>query len=585
MKRIILILLVILNLFILGLILLKKSENTEHFDVSTPSSSAPIITCPTLAPASNTIEYDDDSASPSTITKTNVCSNQKTIYIKGDSEIVKCDDDEDCTGGTTCFGYDTDDKHCLTKQAYAADELNSHQDAYITIDPKDTANVNTFNKDNGSGKVKFSFSFMLQNTGDATPEQKNYIVSSQSKLWSIYYQNKELFLAVNDVKGPVVFTEVDRIKLNTDALESYTEYPIIINVTRYKVVINFITSDAKELFLKNKDCITGSQCKTNYTHSDCIDGTCLVTSDEYYLGALIHNNGSGVVIDGDHKNVYTDIFLYGYKIIKPTPNDSTATDPVTIANTVCSNSFYGKNYKNKRKCLQECNKIDVCSKAECSSEDQCGDVSICEFEPIGRHSIDCIQQCIQNVDCTADFCKDKCENCGSSSDDCPWNKKQDTEMYDSQYFDKTGKPSPILITLSTVSTDGAKAIVKWRPAYPGKLPVKGYISYLYKTFNKAEAVRINKINISNCLEYCEYIIKELEPNETYTFGIKAYNDIGLGEISNLLTFKASIINVNLDFTMEEDIDDSAIGDFSLECHNDEFEQVGNTTEPVIASPA
>ena len=79
--------------------------------------------------------------------------------------------------------------------------------------------------------------------------------------------------------------------------------------------------------------------------------------------------------------------------------------------------------------------------------------------------------------------------------------------------------------------------------------------------------------------------KELEPNETYTFGIKAYNDIGLGEISNLLTFKASIINVNLDFTMEEDIDDSAIGDFSLECHNDEFEQVGNTTEPVITTPA
>lgn len=583
MKRIILILLVILNLFILGLILLNKTDNTEHF-ASTSSASVPIQTCQThTTPPENAILYDGkDTNSDFTITKTNVCNTPQPIFINNSDELVECTEGKDCEDikDTKCHEYDNDKSYCLQKTSGEGDELNSLQKAYITIRPEEPTN-NPFNKD-GSGKFHFKFSFMLQSTGYANTEQKYYIVSSQSKLWNIYYQNKELFLAVNDVTNPTDFVESDKIKLNTDDLESYTAYPIIIYVTKYKVVINFMSTDknnAKEIFLKNKDNqITDTQCKNAYYHLKNSDGTCLVTSDEYYLGALIHNNandGSIDDIDADSsKNQYTDIFLYDYKIIEPTSETPDTTNPVSS----CSNSFYGKNYKNKRKCLQDCNKIDVCSKEECKSPQQCDGVPICEFEARGRHSIDCIQQCIQNVDCTAEFCKDKCEGDCKLDDGCPWNQKQDTEMYDSQYFDKAGKPSPVLITLSTVSTDGSKAIVKWRPPYAGKLPVKGYISYLYKTFNKAEAVRINKINISNCLEYCEYIIKELEPNETYTFGVKAYSDVGLGEISNLLTFKASIINVNLDFTMDDDIDDSAIGDFYAKCPNDDLDPVGKTTK-------
>ena len=566
MKRIILILLVILNLFILGLILLKKTENTEHFD------ACPYPGC-NIHTIIDNIKYADNGIdSESIITKTNVCKDKEKIYIRS-GDIVACEDEADCEGEEICKGFpDENNKQCVTDDTVQADKLVTHQKekAYIKIDPKENHTddkkkntvISPFDITNGTGKFKFSFSFMLQNTGDATPDDKHYVVSSKSKLWSIYYQNKELFLAVNNVTSATEFTEEDRIKLNTDVLESYTAYPITIYVTHYKVVINFISSGDKKIELKNKECIASSQCTSSYTNSYCKNKICLVTREEYYLGALMYAGANDVVVSDYDDNKYTDIFLYDYKIIE---NPETGDDS-------CKNSFYAKDYKNQKKCLSDCNKIDVCSNTDCLSYDQCGNdkVTVCEFEPIGRHSIDCIQQCIQNVDCTAAFCKTKCEDdCG---DVCPWNQKQDTEMYDSQYFDKTGKPSPVLITLNTVSTDGAKAIVKWRPAYPGKLPVKGYISYLYKTFNKAEAVRINKINISNCNEYCEYIIKDLEPNETYTFGIKAYNDIGLGEISNLLTFKASIINVNLDFTMEEDIDDSAIGDFSLECHSDEFEK-------------
>ena len=89
------------------------------------------------------------------------------------------------------------------------------------------------------------------------------------------------------------------------------------------------------------------------------------------------------------------------------------------------------------------------------------------------------------------------------------------------------------------------------------------MSYLYKTFNKSEGVKINKISLKNCdPPTCEYILKDLIPNETYTLGLKSYNDIGLSRTSNLLTFKASITNINMDLRIEEEVSDNDIGDFN-----------------------
>jgi hypothetical protein len=191
---------------------------------------------------------------------------------------------------------------------------------------------------------------------------------------------------------------------------------------------------------------------------------------------------------------------------------------------------------------------------------------MCEFVTMGRHSVDCIQECIRNNDCDADFCIDKCENCAPF---CPWNKKIVKNDFDSQYFDPKGKPSPIKLLLNTISTDGTKISVRWRTPYEGKAKINGYISYLYKTFNKSEGVKINKINETTCNNSnCEYIVKDLTPNETYTIGIKSFNDIGLGKISNLITFKANVTNINMNLDIEPDISDSSIGDFNY-CNVDE----------------
>ena len=97
--------------------------------------------------------------------------------------------------------------------------------------------------------------------------------------------------------------------------------------------------------------------------------------------------------------------------------------------------------------------------------------------------------------------------------------------------------------------------------------IRGYISYLYKTFNKSEGVKVNKISPDNCIgnenqKKCEFILHDLIPNETYTLGIKSYNAIGMSAMSNLVTFKASVTNINMDLRIEEEVDDYDVGDFN-----------------------
>ena len=50
----------------------------------------------------------------------------------------------------------------------------------------------------------------------------------------------------------------------------------------------------------------------------------------------------------------------------------------------------------------------------------------------------------------------------------------------------------------------------------------------------------------------QYILSELIPNETYTLGIKAYNNLGLGGISNFISFKANVTNINMDLSIDTD---------------------------------
>ncbi len=220
-------------------------------------------------------------------------------------------------------------------------------------------------------------------------------------------------------------------------------------------------------------------------------------------------------------------------------------------------NFDASEFKNQRICKQECNRIEQCTQANCDS--LCQFTPKCEFVASGRHTEDCIQLCIANNDCDANHCNEQCRNCGQS---CPWNSLDETERYDSDYYDKFGRPSPPRISIMNISADGTKVSLRWKPPYQGNSPINGYTMFLYKTFDKSEGVKVSNISTMNCGEYCNYILTDIDSTQTYTLGIKGYNSFGLGKMSNLLTFKPDKKTISKDFSIVPNVDESTIGEFN-----------------------
>ena len=522
MKHIILFTIIIIVFIVLGLIIINQLEMSssktkpsliaEHFADTTPASSTD--SAAEFTPTTVNIQGGS-------ITLYNTSSSSTNFFERADNNVpVMCEVNDDCGTGLTCVPLDGQ-KECLKDTTVQAYELDSGNNSYIELP------INSSDSNLNFENFRFTFNFILKNA-----TTKKYLISSQSNRWCMYNQNSDLFIAVIDSDG----LEAESLKINTDPIFSYQLYGCTVNTFKDRVTAKLNTqTDMKELYFKDIACTQDSECADadGRCMGDLGAKTCVLNNEKYYFGRFKLPDDTFQYLDG-----YMGSFV--------------------IPTTTIKCDFYGATYKNKRKCEEDCAQTQ-CPKTKCDTE--CANVTECEFRPMGRHSIDCIQHCIKNVDCGAAFCKTQCEdNCGGSG--CPWQKKQDVESYDSQYYDKDGKPSAVIITLANTSTDGTKVTMKWRPAYPGKFPVQGYLSYLYKTFKKAEAVKINKINLSICNDYCEYVLNDLEPNETYTFGIKAYNEIGLSQMSNLVTFKAEVTSLTFDLNIDYEVDDNDVGSFN-----------------------
>ena len=391
-------------------------------------------------------------------------------------------------------------------------ELESDKESFIS-----------FTQTLTSTPLVISFSFILKNSSGM-----KYIISCKSNSWAVYNKNNELFLKIIGEN----FSD-DNIKLNTLPIECYKHYTMKLEVANNKITSifnqNLVTANFKPI-----TCNIDRDCEDGTCHGELNNKFCILDTDTFYIGKFDNN--------------FYDMYVGNIEFSRDTSTNNTS---------MCQ--FHGGEFKNKRICLERCRSTINCSENECDEE--CSNVPICEFETVGRHSIDCIQECVKNNDCTPNFCIERCEKCAPN---CPWNKKDDSEIdFDSQYYDPQGKPSPLKLILNTISTDGTKASFRWRKPFEGKTPIKGFLSYLYKTFNKSEGVKVNKVNINNCAgNMCEYILKDLIPNETYTLGIKSFNDIGLSRTSNLITFKANTTNISMDFSLDQEVDDNDVGDYN-----------------------
>lgn len=362
------------------------------------------------------------------------------------------------------------------------------------------------------------------------------ILVTSNNTWEIFIDKSKFLVKV--------YSDKEIKKYYTDfTLKNNKLYEIILKCDKDNLNIS-LDKRILSIPLLKKNCLTDSDC------SD--DGSCLRNSRgnnyctynkiELHLGKKTENNN----------NTYFRGYIgdISYNI----DTESTKLEKC---------EFDAKELKNKRVCKEECNRIKNCDEGSCDK--LCGDVPQCEFETTGRHTEDCVQLCVANNDCDAVYCNEKCRNCGKS---CPWNSLDESEKYDSDYYDKLGRPSPPRVSIMNIATDGKKISLRWKPPYEGNSKIDGYTLLLHKTFDKSEGVKINNISTNNCGEYCNYVLSELSSSETYTLGIKGYNSYGLGKMSNLLTFKPDKKSISKDFSVVPNIDESIIGEFNY-CNVDE----------------
>ena len=226
----------------------------------------------------------------------------------------------------------------------------------------------------------------------------------------------------------------------------------------------------------------------------------------------------------------------------------------------------------EKMCNNECLKVFGCDQTVCSEicrncKDpfQCSWIAvepICKFIPFGRSKLSCVKNCIKNKDCDYLNCDNICSNCDDEIN-CPWIKDKDRKVNTDEevYIDPTGKPSPPKISIMPKYKEVSITI---ESPYNGDSPVDKYIIFIYKTFNKEEGITINEVNkYPNKIETLTEV-KSLDPNETYSIGVRAHNSKGVGKISKIETFKP-----NHKILQTEDIDIDSLFEDNVNYNSDE----------------
>lgn len=204
----------------------------------------------------------------------------------------------------------------------------------------------------------------------------------------------------------------------------------------------------------------------------------------------------------------------------------------------------------KAKCSEICMSKDNCDEVvcknlcnNCSDSEYCAWLKpppkkTCSFIPYGPSKVSCINTCVKEDNCDYLNCQKICLNC-QDTETCPWldplpiKKKEEDEIEPPPVYDPEGKPLPPQIHIKTYN---GKVKITWDKPYPGDSHIEAYICFLFKTFKKQEGVSINMVPFPKC-EECVHILDNLDPEETYSVGVRAFNNLGLSQMSNIETFK------------------------------------------------
>ena len=79
-----------------------------------------------------------------------------------------------------------------------------------------------------------------------------------------------------------------------------------------------------------------------------------------------------------------------------------------------------------------------------------------------------------------------------------------------------------------------KILLDWKQPESTGGKIKSYIIVVYESFDRANGIRTSVLSHPNCT-VCEYLVTGLRNQVFYDIGVRAVNDIGISEISNIET--------------------------------------------------
>ena len=393
------------------------------------------------------------------------------------------------------------------------------------------------------GFDKYTISFLLK-FGELQYDQIIMSPSNdgESKTWNLVLQGGKLVLKINTL-NEVKILESSRV-LN---LNEWYHCALIYDGNSYTLFVN------------------GNQNKVDIKENSKLDNLVVGTGKEKktFLNAFIGdiNIGDEVYDKEELCNVYnlcgdTKSILEqdnqdqveGREKIKDTDASQVCFTPPKVEKK-CEFLAHGES---KISCVKKCVNDSGCLPTECKNIcDSCNDekfckwikvtVPECKFIPYGSSLFNCINKCTLESGCDYLKCQNICEGC-MDHDSCPWIKEvevkkepeeDDIPIQPPPVFDEKGRPMPPKIKMTVLDR---KVKLNWFKPNSGTAPIETYMSFLYKTMNKSEGIKITMVPFPSCQE-CVHILDELDRDTLYSVGIRAYNKNGMSDMSNILTFK------------------------------------------------
>lgn len=265
----------------------------------------------------------------------------------------------------------------------------------------------------------------------------------------------------------------------------------------------------------------------------------LASSNYWYIDLL--NNTLRLVFNGipvvsvvsiTPLEIYCCVVVLTNTGIIITVNGNEQTKQIDMPELITKTVKLGLDKNNKNNFIGKMGGIFISSEA-LSNDEICDVTNFCKFEstkcefvPFGPNLTDCIKSCSTN--CKSKDCQEICLDC-NDPDSCEWVERTAENVKLGLDADIPNAPE-----IRVMAYDEEKVLIDWKQPVSTGGKIKSYIIIVYESFDRANGIRTSVLSNPNCT-VCEYLVTGLRNQVFYDIGVRAVNDIGISEVSNIET--------------------------------------------------